>query len=188
MDRDNRLDNININNNLQNLPNYRIWSDGQTIQVPRGNSTTLEFSKEQVQVNTSCFGEIEKGIFYPPKVRFYNTFNNLNFDQFNLSTNRDIFIPNWKFAQSIITIEIDVNNLTFNIEFEKLLTHGVNRFAVIHELNYLNKLTFNVEIILNDEGEYIYNINCFEYLYKNTVYNYETLENNLVLEVNNVTI
>lgn len=70
---------------------YRIWSDGQSILVPKTQSITKPLMTENVEVNTRVFGSIDKGYFQHPIVEFRNTFDNKLFDRFNLSIYRDEF-------------------------------------------------------------------------------------------------
>lgn len=76
---------------LKNTTNtqYRIYSDSQTLLVPKGESITMPLQPEHVSANVQITGAVKKGYFGTPRACFTNTYDDKKyFDCFDLAIAR----------------------------------------------------------------------------------------------------
>jgi len=172
MKRDNRLDLVNYDDQLEVLPAYRMWSDSQLLVVPKGYSTTKPLQPEQIQANVNVYGNFEKGFFNPPCVQFKNTTNRLPFDSFCLAVNRPEFTPEWKQATIQFTLSLVVDSTHF---VQDIQTHtvykGLNTFNYkISNDEYDFMCDFRLSTNYSSTGFFNENVDLLTYRFKNTTF------------------
>lgn len=117
---------------------YRIWSDGQQILVPKGQSITKPLMPENVSANVRAFASIRRGYFRKPTVEFRNTVDFLLFDRYFLQTYR-YDLPDDSIVDWHDHLGIEMLRLRYSIMFRNPDTGYTGRSNGVIETLYEGK-------------------------------------------------